>query len=139
MPAQITTVSRIDGQVARERPAQRLIGGDEGPQTLVDLAIHTFTALLNRNHRKQADTDADQRNDRQAQQGRDERMQRAEIEIAQLYLRRKSLPKFPPDIPYLRLLCQERMLRFVHVLKVEAGRWCSEKLMQNSFKFTSML
>ena len=88
VPTQITTVSGIDAQVARERPAQRLVGGDQGAQTLVDLAIHTLPTLLNRDHRKQTDTDADQRNDRKAQKGRDERMQRAEIEIAQLDLRR---------------------------------------------------
>ena len=42
-------------------------------------------------HRKQADTDAEERNDRQAQQRGDERMQRAEIETAQLDLRKNRV------------------------------------------------
>jgi len=89
---QIAAVSGIDGQVAGERPTQGLVGGDEGAQALVDLAIHALPALLNRDHRKQADADADQGNDRQAQQGGDESMQRAEIEIAQPDLRKTIRP-----------------------------------------------
>ncbi len=78
-PTQVTTESGIDAQVACERPAQRLIGGDQGAQTLVDLAIYSLPALLNRDHRKQADTDADQSNDCKAQKGGDECLRRAEI------------------------------------------------------------
>jgi hypothetical protein len=89
---QIAAVSGIDGQVARERSTQGLVGGDEGAQPLVDLAIHALPALLNRDHREQADTDADQGNDRQAQQGGDERMQGAEIEIAQPDFRKAIRP-----------------------------------------------
>ena len=87
MLTQVAAVSRINRQITSKRPAQRLVGGDQGAQPLVDLAIHTLPALLNRDHRKQADTDAEERNDRQAQQRGDERMQRAEIETAQLDLR----------------------------------------------------
>jgi hypothetical protein len=81
---EIAKVSGIDRQITGKGPTQRLVGGDQGAQPLVDLAIHTLPALLNRDHCKQADADADQRNDRQAQQGGDEGMQRAEIETAQL-------------------------------------------------------
>ena len=91
MLPQIATVSRIDRQITSKRPAQRFVGGDQGAQPLVDLAIHALPALLNRDHRKQADTDADERNDRQAQQRGDERMQRAEIETAQLDLRKNRV------------------------------------------------
>jgi hypothetical protein len=79
VPTQITTVSGIDAQVARERAAQHLVGGDQGAQTLVDLAIHTLPALLNRDHRKQTDTGADQRNDRKAQKGGSSNLTSAEI------------------------------------------------------------
>lgn len=79
-------MSGIDRQITGKGPAQRLIGGDQGAQPLVDLAIQTLPALLDRDHRKQPDTNADQRYGREAQQGGDKRMQRAEIEIAQLDL-----------------------------------------------------
>jgi hypothetical protein len=76
-------VRGIDAQVARERPAQSFVSGDQGTQTLVDLPIQAFPPLLNGNHRQQANADANQCDNRKAQESSDERMQRAEIEIAQ--------------------------------------------------------
>ena len=92
MRAQIAMVSRIDRQITGKGPTQRLVGGDQSAQPFVDLAIHTLSALLNRDHRKQADTNADQRDDREAQQRGDKRMQRAEVETAQVGLRKGSDP-----------------------------------------------
>ena len=42
----LAQVARIDGQSARERAPQRLVGGDERLQALVDLAIRAFAPLL---------------------------------------------------------------------------------------------
>lgn len=51
---------KIDGKVAREQPSQQLIGGDERPQPLVNLAVQALATLLDRDHGEQANTDANE-------------------------------------------------------------------------------
>jgi len=45
LPAKIAQVGRVNYEVAGERATQRLVGGDEGSQPLVDLAIVTLPPL----------------------------------------------------------------------------------------------
>ena len=56
-PSQFAQVRRIHRQVAREGTAQGLVGGDQGAQAFVDLAVFPLPALLYPLHDKQADAD----------------------------------------------------------------------------------
>ena len=68
-------------QVAGERPAQRLVGRDQGAQPFVDLSVLARAALLDGLHHQQADAHADQRDQRQAQQCRQQALPGTEIQI----------------------------------------------------------
>jgi hypothetical protein len=84
--AQLAQVGRVDRQLAGEGTAQRLVGRDQGPQPLVDLAVHALTLLLNALldglHHQHADADADQRKHREAHQRGEHALPRTEIHIA---------------------------------------------------------
>ena len=66
---EIAQVARIDQQISGDRSAQRLVGGDQQLQSLIDLAVHPLTPLLHGHHQQQPDADADQREKRHAQKG----------------------------------------------------------------------
>ncbi len=65
----VAHVARIDAQIAGEGSAQHLIGGDQGAQALVDLAVHPFAPLLDGEHHHQPYAHPDQGDQGQAQQG----------------------------------------------------------------------
>jgi hypothetical protein len=71
MASPIPQMGWIDCEIACERPSQCLVGCDQDAKALVYLPVHPFATLLDRHHHQQADTDADQRKQRQADQ-RDE-------------------------------------------------------------------
>ncbi len=62
-------VRRVHRQVAREGAAQRLVGGDQRLQPLVDLPVLALAPALQRLHEDQADAHRHQRDEHQAQQG----------------------------------------------------------------------
>src|SRR5690606_13299734 len=78
----VAQVTRIDHQIARERPSESLVGGHQGAQPLVDLAVHPLAALLDRHHHHQPDADADQGDEREAEQRRSDALPGGEIEEA---------------------------------------------------------
>jgi hypothetical protein len=80
--AQVAQMRRIDGQVARERAAERLVRGDQRAQAFVDLPVFALAALLDRLHRNEADADAEQRDDGETDQRRKQGVPVAEVEVA---------------------------------------------------------
>jgi hypothetical protein len=58
----------IDREISCERATQSLVGGDERFQALVDLAVRALALLLHGVHEDQADSDGNERNQREAQQ-----------------------------------------------------------------------
>ncbi len=81
--AQVAQMRRIDGEVPGEGAAQRLVGGDEGAQPLVDLPVRPLPALLDREHHDEADADADQREEGKPDHRHEDAVPGTEIEIAQ--------------------------------------------------------
>ncbi len=81
--AQVAQMRRIDGEIAGERATQGFVSRDQCSQPLVDLAVHAFAALLNREHGQQADADANKREQREANQCCEQTLPRREIKIVQ--------------------------------------------------------
>lgn len=54
-PPQVAPVGRIDRKVPGERSAKDLVRSDKRPEALVDLPIHSLTALLERHLSEQTD------------------------------------------------------------------------------------
>ena len=75
-------MARIDGEIAGERTAERLVRGDQRLQSLVDLSVLSLAPLLHGVHDEQADADRDQRDDDQAKQRRQHALPGAEVERA---------------------------------------------------------
>ena len=73
---------RIDREIAGERATERLVRGDERAQALIDLAVLALAPLLDRLHRDEPKTHADQRDERQTKQRQQQRLPRAEIDVA---------------------------------------------------------
>ncbi|MNM64492.1 hypothetical protein D3C81_758930 [compost metagenome] len=65
----VAQMAGVHAQVARERAAQRLVGGDQGFEPFVDLTVGRLALLLHRLHHQQADAHADQGDDGQTDQG----------------------------------------------------------------------
>ena len=65
---QILKMGRIHCKIASEGTAQRFIGSDQRAQALVDLAVFSLAALLNRLHREQPDADSDESNQTEPEQ-----------------------------------------------------------------------
>jgi hypothetical protein len=78
---QIALVLWVDFKAARERAAQSLVGGDERAQSLVDLSVLAVAPLLHRLHDDQANRDANERDDRDADETEEHRLPGTEVEI----------------------------------------------------------
>ena len=68
--AQLAQMPRVDGELAGERTAQRLVGRDQGLQALVDLAVLALAPKLHTVHQHQADADRDERDEHEPEQRR---------------------------------------------------------------------
>ncbi|GBR32441.1 hypothetical protein AA11826_0928 [Komagataeibacter oboediens DSM 11826] len=55
----------IHSQIPGKGTTQRAIGGDQGAQAFIDLAVHALPALLDHDHDQQPDTNANQGNQAQ--------------------------------------------------------------------------
>ncbi len=89
--AQLAQVVRVDSQVTREGAAQNLVGRDQSAQPFVDLAVHALAPPLNGEHHQQPDANADQRDQGEAQKGRNNPLPGTEIYISQNRLCNKAL------------------------------------------------
>jgi hypothetical protein len=78
---QIPLVPWVDFKAARERAAQRLVGGDERAQSLVDLPVLAVAPLLHRLHDEQANSDANDGNDRDPDETEEQRLPGTEVEV----------------------------------------------------------
>jgi hypothetical protein len=57
----------------------RLVGGNQGAQALVDLAVLPLAALLHPLHREESDADADERDRAEPEQSREQRRPGREV------------------------------------------------------------
>lgn len=72
----------IDGELSGEGAAQGFVSGDEDAEALVDLSVGPFTALLDGRHDQQTDADADDSDEGECEEGREEILPRAEVDIS---------------------------------------------------------
>ncbi|KAG0751336.1 hypothetical protein G6F24_014415 [Rhizopus arrhizus] len=79
--AQVAAMAGVHPQFAGERTAQGLVGGHQRAQPLIDLPVLARAALLDGLHHQPADAHADQRDQRQAQQWRQQALPGTEIQI----------------------------------------------------------
>jgi len=79
---QVAQVRWVHRQSAGEGAAERLVGGDERLQPLVDLAVLPFAPLLQRHHHHKPDAHADQRDQQDSGDGGRDRLPGTEVEKA---------------------------------------------------------
>ena len=77
-------MARVHREAAGKGAAEHLVGGNEGFEPFVDLAVHPLLALLDGGHHDEANADADQREQGDADKGGEDALPGGEVKAAQV-------------------------------------------------------